>query len=100
VYVYMRTCVCVCAISNSTHTHTHNKTSSAHTHTGEADQDNNVLKGAPHTADMLTDVWERPYSRERAVYPAAYLKKNKFWPYVGRIDNVYGDRHLVCKLEK
>ena len=64
---------------------------------GEADREDNVLKGAPHTAEVLTtDVWEHSYSREQAAFPAAWLKGNKFWPAVGRIDNVYGDRNLVC----
>eukprot|EP00455_Lapot_gusevi_P026741 TRINITY_DN281_c0_g2_i2.p1 TRINITY_DN281_c0_g2~~TRINITY_DN281_c0_g2_i2.p1 ORF type:complete len:843 (+),score=347.80 TRINITY_DN281_c0_g2_i2:145-2673(+) len=64
---------------------------------GKADRLNNPLKGAPHTADMvLSDSWNRPYSREKAAYPLAYLRQNKFWPSVGRIDNVYGDRNLIC----
>jgi glycine dehydrogenase len=64
---------------------------------GEADREDNVLKGAPHTAELLTnDAWDRSYSREQAAFPATWLKGNKFWPAVGRIDNVYGDRNLVC----
>jgi len=64
---------------------------------GEADREDNVLKGAPHTAEILTtDAWDRSYSREQAAFPAPWLKGNKFWPAVGRIDNVYGDRNLVC----
>jgi len=56
------------------------------------------LKGAPHTADMIADKdWNKPYSREVAAFPAPWLNgTNKFWPTVGRIDNVYGDRNLVC----
>ncbi len=55
------------------------------------------LKGAPHTQDMVTaEVWNKSYSRETAAYPAPWVKANKFWPTVGRIDNVYGDRNLVC----
>lgn len=55
------------------------------------------LKGAPHTQDMVTaEVWDKSYSRETAAYPAPWVKENKFWPTVGRIDNVYGDRNLVC----
>merc|ERR1711988_271116 len=56
------------------------------------------LKGAPHTADMITDKdWNKPYSRQVAAFPAPWLNgSNKFWPTVGRIDNVYGDRNLVC----
>ena len=65
--------------------------------TGQADKLNNVLKNAPHTAQAVTaDKWDRPYSRESAAYPAPWTREHKFWPAVGRIDNVYGDRHLVC----
>ncbi len=64
---------------------------------GQADRQNNLLKNAPHTADVLTaDKWDRPYSREQAGYPAKWLREHKFWPAVGRIDNVFGDRNLVC----
>ncbi|CAE7867527.1 gcvP [Symbiodinium sp. KB8] len=64
---------------------------------GKVDKENNVLKRAPHTADMvISDSWDRPYSREQAVYPLPGLRSNKFWPTVGRVDNVYGDRHLIC----
>jgi glycine dehydrogenase len=64
---------------------------------GQADPRNNLLKHAPHTADMLAaDKWEHPYSREQACFPAKWLHEHKFWPAVGRIDNVYGDRNLVC----
>ncbi|HWY74960.1 MAG TPA: glycine dehydrogenase (aminomethyl-transferring), partial [Verrucomicrobiae bacterium] len=64
---------------------------------GQIDKQNNLLKNAPHTADMLAaDKWERPYSREQAAYPLPWLHDHKFWPHVGRIDNVYGDRNLVC----
>jgi len=63
----------------------------------QIDAQNNPLKGAPHTADMLAaDNWNRPYSREQACFPAKWLHDYKFWPAVGRIDNVYGDRNLVC----
>ena len=44
----------------------------------------------------MADEWNRPYSRELAAYPAPWLREHKFWPYVGRIDNVYGDRNLFC----
>jgi glycine dehydrogenase len=65
--------------------------------TGTADKQNNVLKGAPHTADMIaSDNWSKPYSREQAAFPATWLREHKFWPHVGRIDNVYGDRNPVC----
>jgi glycine dehydrogenase len=64
---------------------------------GEWPRDNNPLKRAPHTAPAVTaDKWDRPYSRELAAYPAPWLREHKFWPYVARIDNVYGDRNLVC----
>jgi glycine dehydrogenase len=57
----------------------------------------NVLKHAPHTAAMLvSDSWTNPYSREKAAYPLPGLRQHKFWPSVGRVDNAYGDRHLVC----
>ncbi|RZS94937.1 aminomethyl-transferring glycine dehydrogenase [Cecembia calidifontis] len=64
---------------------------------GIADKENNVLKNAPHTAALaLADNWNFPYSREKAVYPLPYVKGNKFWPSVRRIDSAYGDRNLVC----
>jgi glycine dehydrogenase len=65
--------------------------------TGEADREDNVLKRAPHTAqDLLSDQWDRAYSRESAAFPAPWTREHKFWPVVGRIDNVYGDRNLFC----
>lgn len=64
---------------------------------GSADQKNNVLKNAPHTSQMaVSDNWNFPYSREKAVYPATWTRLNKFWPSVSRVDNAYGDRNLVC----
>jgi glycine dehydrogenase len=64
---------------------------------GKVDKDNNVLKHAPHTAAIITaDVWDRPYSRQKAAYPLPFVKDAKFWPSVSRIDNAYGDRNLVC----
>lgn len=64
---------------------------------GEADQKNNVLKNSPHTAQMvISDNWTFPYSREKAAYPIEYTRQYKFWPSVGRVDNAYGDRNLVC----
>ena len=64
---------------------------------GEADRTDNVLKNAPHTAEAATvEDWKHPYTREQAVYPLPFVRANKFWPVVGRIDNAYGDRHLVC----
>jgi glycine dehydrogenase len=64
---------------------------------GKADKVENVLKNAPHTATMvLTGEWNLPYSREKAVFPIAYVKEGKFWPTVRRIDSAFGDRNLVC----
>ena len=64
---------------------------------GKADRVENVLKNAPHTATMvLTGTWDLPYSREKAVFPAPFVKENKFWPTVRRIDSAYGDRNLIC----
>ena len=64
---------------------------------GAAARDRNVLKGAPHTAEvLLADAWDRPYSRERAAFPAPWVRANKFWPAVGRLNHVLGDRQLVC----
>jgi glycine dehydrogenase len=64
---------------------------------GKADKENNVLKNAPHTAAVITsDTWSNPYSRQKAAYPLPYVKDAKFWPSVGRVDNAYGDRNLVC----
>ena len=64
---------------------------------GESEKENNVLKNAPHTANMvLIGEWDLPYSREKAVYPLGYLRDNKFWPTVRRIDSAYGDRNLMC----
>ena len=63
---------------------------------GKADIDNNLLKNAPHTQEDLIHDWEYAYSRERAVFPLPYVKHNKFWPTVSRIDQAYGDRNLVC----
>ncbi len=64
---------------------------------GEVDQKENVLKHAPHTARVVTgDDWDRPYSRQIAAYPVEYLKINKFWPSVGRVNDSQGDRTLIC----
>jgi glycine dehydrogenase len=61
------------------------------------DQENNLLKNSPHTANILvSDEWNLPYSREAAAYPADYLRANKYWVPVRRVDNAYGDRNLVC----
>ncbi|MBY0469834.1 aminomethyl-transferring glycine dehydrogenase [bacterium] len=64
---------------------------------GKADKQNNVLKNAPHTsAQVVSDKWDRPYSREKAAFPASWTKEHKFWPSVSRIDSVYGDRNVMC----
>ena len=64
---------------------------------GEWPQDNNPLKHAPHTAaSLMGEAWDRPYSREVGAFPMATLKQVKYWPPVGRVDNVYGDRNLFC----
>jgi glycine dehydrogenase len=64
---------------------------------GIADPDNNVLRNAPHTAEMaVEEPWKHPYSREKAVFPVASVRRSKFWPLVGRVDEAYGDRNLVC----
>jgi glycine dehydrogenase len=64
---------------------------------GELPRDNNPLKHAPHTADAVLAVdWDRPYSREQGAFPSLWVRQNKFWPAVARIDNVYGDRNLIC----
>jgi glycine dehydrogenase len=58
--------------------------------------DDNPLVNAPHTAAEIAGEWTHPYTREQAVFPVASLKVGKYWPPVARIDNAYGDRHLVC----
>jgi glycine dehydrogenase len=64
---------------------------------GLADRENNVLKNAPHTSEVVTaDEWTRPYSRAKAAYPAEWIKGHKFWPAVSRVNNAAGDRNLVC----
>jgi glycine dehydrogenase len=64
---------------------------------GKADPKDNVLKNAPHTAAAIaTDTWTHPYSREQAAFPLPFVKADKFWPPVGRIDNAHGDRNLIC----
>ncbi len=64
---------------------------------GSADPENNVLKHAPHTMRVaMGDNWDRPYSREKAIFPLDYLRFNKFWPAVSRVDDAYGDRNLMC----
>ncbi|MFM2221425.1 MAG: aminomethyl-transferring glycine dehydrogenase [Verrucomicrobiota bacterium] len=68
-----------------------------HVINGSADREDNVLKNAPHPATaLIADDWKHAYTREQAAYPLPYLRQHKFWPSVGRIDNVHGDRNLVC----
>jgi len=64
---------------------------------GTMDANDNPLKNAPHTASVVTvDEWKHSYSRQIAAYPAPWLKEHKYWPTVGRIDNAFGDRNLIC----
>ncbi len=64
---------------------------------GKADRKDNVIKHAPHTARAVAaNAWDRGYSREKAAFPLPWVRDNKFWPSVARVDNVYGDKHLVC----
>lgn len=65
--------------------------------TGKYDKLDNVIKNAPHTIKLVvSDVWTKPYSREKAAFPLAWVKTNKFWPSVARVDNAFGDRNLIC----
>jgi glycine dehydrogenase len=67
---------------------------------GQVDAKNNVLKHAPHTQWVITaDEWNRPYSRQTAAFPLEWVKANKFWPSVSRVNNTVGDRHLICTCE-
>lgn len=64
---------------------------------GKFDKTDNVIKHAPHTCKLVvSDDWKRPYSRQKAAYPLTWVRDNKFWPSVSRVDNAYGDRNLVC----
>ncbi|UDF29294.1 UNVERIFIED_ORG: aminomethyl-transferring glycine dehydrogenase [Roseateles sp. XES5] len=63
---------------------------------GRMDRENNPLKNAPHTVEDLVGEWDRPYSREQACYPPGAFRVDKYWSPVNRVDNVYGDRNLVC----
>ena len=63
---------------------------------GRIDHDNNPLKNAPHTMEDLVRDWDRPYSRDQACFPPGAFRVDKYWPPVNRVDNAYGDRHLVC----
>ncbi len=65
--------------------------------TGKVDKKDNILKHAPHTAkSVCANEWKKPYSREQAAFPLPYVRENKFWPAVARVDNVYGDKNLIC----
>ena len=67
---------------------------------GTCDKENNILKNAPHTLDLLTNnEWNLPYTRQQAAYPLEWIADNKFWPTVRRVDDAYGDRNLVCACE-
>jgi glycine dehydrogenase len=64
---------------------------------GKCSKTDNVLVNAPHPVEVLTsDVWERAYGREKAAYPVDGLRVRKYWPGVGRVDDTYGDRNLMC----
>jgi len=64
---------------------------------GEVQVENSVLKNAPHTIHLaINDKWDFPYSREKAVFPLSWIKENKFWPSVRRVNDAYGDRNLIC----
>ncbi|HEX5552145.1 MAG TPA: hypothetical protein VFX43_02770, partial [Chitinophagaceae bacterium] len=67
---------------------------------GQADPTDNVLKNAPHTqAEVTADHWEHPYSRRQAAFPLDFVKQNKFWPSVARVNGTLGDRNLICTCE-
>ena len=64
---------------------------------GQLDKKDNPLKNAPHTMYVIcSDDWKKPYSREMAAFPLDYVKQNKFWPTVARVNNTVGDRNLIC----
>lgn len=67
---------------------------------GSSDKNDNVLKNAPHTQFVITaDEWSRPYGRQQAAFPLEYVKENKFWPSISRVNNTFGDRNLICTCE-
>ena len=67
---------------------------------GQADRENNVLKNAPHTEQVvIADAWDKPYTREKAAYPIDWVREHKFFASVSRVDDAYGDRNLVCTCE-
>ena len=63
---------------------------------GDMPAENNALKNAPHTVEDLVSDWDRPYTREQGCFPKGAFRVDKYWPPVNRVDNVYGDRNLVC----
>ena len=63
---------------------------------GKVDAENSVLRNAPHIHEILIDEWDRPYSKQQAYFPLDWLHEDKYWPPVGRIDNMYGDKNLIC----
>jgi len=67
---------------------------------GTANKTDNPLKNAPHTQSVITaDEWSHTYTRQQAAFPLQYVKHNKFWPSVARVNNTYGDRNLICTCE-
>ena len=67
---------------------------------GSADKKDNLLKNAPHTLQLVcAGEWAKPYTREQAAFPLPYVKENKFWPAVSRVNNTHGDRNLICTCE-
>lgn len=68
---------------------------------GKADKEDNVLKNAPHTLEMVTaNEWKHPYSRQKAAYPLPWIKENKFFASIARLNDAYGDRHLICTIKE
>ena len=67
---------------------------------GKSDKADNALKNAPHTQHVIcADEWKHAYSRQQAAFPLAHNRDNKFWPSIGRVNNTFGDRHLICTCE-
>jgi glycine dehydrogenase len=67
---------------------------------GNADKTDNVLKNAPHTSDTVTaNQWIHKYDREKAAFPLKWIRENKFWPFVSRVDDAFGDRNLICSCQ-
>jgi glycine dehydrogenase len=108
----MCVCVCVCVLQSCPHSHSpsHRRYCDAlieirHEITeiieGRYGRDNNVLKNAPHTLiRTLDDGWDLPYPRSKAAFPLPHLGGTKMWPHSGRVDDVYGDKNLVTKLQR